>query len=233
MKRLTRAQGRHDLEKFQQVNESKPIYKLDTVVKERYPRFLDALRDCDDALSMCFLFAMFPKGRNKPDDLIDLSRKLTIEFMHYVIRSKTLRKVFVTIKGYYYQAEIMGQTITWIVPHQFVIERVSNVDLNVMKTFTEFYITLLGFLNYKLYKSINAIYPPQTITNNLRDLVKAKGVLDSAIQKQRKEKSIEDKDESADDSRDELVSALNKDIRVIENKSVMRAESEDQKIGSL
>lgn len=230
MKRLTRAKGRHDLEKFQQVNESKPIYKLDTIVKERYPRFVDALRDCDDALSMCFLFAMFPKGKNKPDDLIDLSRRLTIEFMHYVIQSKTLRKVFVTIKGYYYQAEIMGQTITWIVPHQFVIERVSNVDLNVMKTFTEFYITLLGFINFKLYKSISAVYPPQTISNSLKDMVKARGVLDSAMKKQRKRKHIEDDDEATEDSRDELVSALNKDIRVTENRSVMQAESDDQQI---
>lgn len=230
MKRLTRAKGRHDLEKFQQVNDSKPIYKLDTIVKERYPRFVDALRDCDDALSMCFLFAMFPKGKNKPDDLIDLSRRLTIEFMHYVIQSKTLRKVFVTIKGYYYQAEIMGQTITWIVPHQFVIERVSNVDLNVMKTFTEFYITLLGFINFKLYKSINAVYPPQTISNSLKDLAKARGVLDGAMKKQRKRKYMKEDDEATEDSRDELVSALNKDIRVTENKSVMQAESDDQQI---
>lgn len=230
MKRLTRAKGRHDLEKFQQVNDSKPMYKLDTIVKERYPRFVDALRDCDDALSMCFLFAMFPKGKNKPDDLIDLSRRLTIEFMHYVIQSKTLRKVFVTIKGYYYQAEIMGQTITWIVPHQFVIERVSNVDLNVMKTFTEFYITLLGFINFKLYKSINAVYPPQTISNSLKDLAKARGVLDGAMKKQRKRKYMEEDDEATEDSRDELVSALNKDIRVTENKSVMQAESDDQQI---
>lgn len=230
MKRLTRAKGRHDLEKFQQVNDSKPIYKLDTIVKERYPRFVDALRDCDDALSMCFLFAMFPKGKNKPDDLIDLSRRLTIEFMHYVIQSKTLRKVFVTIKGYYYQAEIMGQTITWIVPHQFVIERVSNVDLNVMKTFTEFYITLLGFINFKLYKSINAVYPPQTISNSLKDLAKARGVLDGAMKKQRKRKYMEEDDEATEDSRDELVSALNKNIRVNENKSVMQAESDDQQI---
>lgn len=228
MKRLTRAKGRHDLEKFQQVNENKPIYKLDTVVKERYPRFVDALRDCDDALSMCFLFAMFPKGRNKPDDLIDLSRKLTIEFMHYVIHSKTLRKIFVTIKGYYYQAEIMGQTITWIVPHQFVIDRVSNVDLNVMKTFTEFYITLLGFINFRLYKSVNAIYPPQTMSNTLKDLAKAKGILDSAIKKKRKR--TEEDDETAEDSRDELVAALNKDIRVNENKSVAKAESDDQQL---
>lgn len=230
MRRLTRAKGRHDVEKFQHVNENKPIYKLDTVVKERYPRFVDALRDCDDALSMCFLFAMFPKGRNKPDDLIDLSRKLTIEFLNYVIHSKTLRKVFVTIKGYYYQAEIMGQTITWIVPHQFVIDRVSNVDLNVMKTFTEFYITLMGFINFKLYKSINAVYPPQAVSSNLKDLVEAKDILDSAIRKLKKRKSIANDEQAEEDSRDELISALNKDIRVTENKSVTKAESDDQQI---
>lgn len=163
MKRLTRSQGRHDLETFKKTIDNKPFYQLDAIVKERYPRFVDALRDCDDALSMCFLFAMFPKGPGRPEDLIDLSRKLCIEFMHYIINSKSLRKVFISIKGYYYQAEVMGQTLTWIVPHQFVIDRVSNVDLNVMKTFTEFYITLMGFINYRLYKSINALYPPQVV----------------------------------------------------------------------
>lgn len=231
MKRLTRAKGRHDLEKFQQVIDNKPIYQLDSVVKERYPRFSDALRDCDDALSMCFLFAMFPKAKNRPDDLVDLSRKLTIEFMHYVISSKSLRKVFISIKGYYYQAEIMGQTVTWVVPHQFVIDRVSNVDLNVMKTFTEFYITLLGFINYKLYKSINAVYPPKVIAENIKDLVKAKSRSLSKIQRKRKlrvDEEEESDDEVLTDSRDMLTAALNKKIEILENKSVVSAESADQ-----
>lgn len=235
MKRLTRAKGRHDREKFQQVIDNKPFYKLDTVVRERYPRFVDALRDCDDALSMCFLFAMFPKGHGRPEDLIDLSRRLTIEFMHYVINSKSLRKVFISIKGYYYQAEIMGQKVTWVVPHQFVIDRVSNVDLNVMKTFTEFYITLLGFLNYRLYKSINAVYPPQIVAENIKDLKEAKGILDIAISKkqQNKRKSRDDEDDdeggnSVQESRDDLIAALNKKIRITESKSVSNAESADQ-----
>lgn len=234
MKRLTRAKGRHDLEKFQQIIDNKPIYKLDAVVKERYPRFVDALRDCDDALSMCSLFAMFSQGIGRPDDLISISRKLTLEFMHYVIHTKSLRKVFITIKGYYYQAEIMGQTITWMVPHQFVIDRVSNVDLNVMKTFTEFYITLLGFINYKLFKSMNAVYPPQIVNEtNLKELAKTKGVLDRAIsrklsKRKRKFDKIDGDEGGEEDSRDELVAALNKKIRVDENKTVANAESENQ-----
>lgn len=232
MKRLTRAQGRHDLEKFQRTLDNKPFYKLDAIVKERYPRFIDALRDCDDALSMCFLFAMFPKGRGRPDDLIDLSRRLTVEFMHYVIASKSLRKVFISIKGYYYQAEIMGQTITWIVPHQFVIDRISNVDLNVMKTFTEFYVSILGFINYKLYKSINAVYPPQVIAECIKDL---RGLLEDAnkVTKQQKKRKLVDSNDSEEisdhqDSRNELIAALNKKIKILDNKSITNAETADQ-----
>jgi len=28
-------------------------------------------------------------------------------------------QVFLSIKGIYYQAEVLGQTITWIIPYQF------------------------------------------------------------------------------------------------------------------
>ena len=43
----------------------------------------------------------------------------SVEFMHYVISTRSLKKVFVSIKGYYYQAEIMSQRVTWVVPHNF------------------------------------------------------------------------------------------------------------------
>ena len=46
-------------------------------------------------------------------------KRLTVEFMHYIIESKSLRKVFLSIKGIYYQAEVKGQTITWLTPYQF------------------------------------------------------------------------------------------------------------------
>ncbi len=59
----------------------------------RYPTFIDAVRDLDDCLSMCILFSTFPKTRNTHTRLVELCRRLTVEFMHYVISSKSLRKV--------------------------------------------------------------------------------------------------------------------------------------------
>ena len=48
-----------------------------------------------------------------------LSNKKTflVEFMHYVMMTRSLSKVFISIKGYYYQADIMGHKVTWIVAH--------------------------------------------------------------------------------------------------------------------
>ena len=40
--------------------------------------------------------------------------------MHYVIESRALRKAFISIKGYYFQAEVQGSIVTWVVPHHFV-----------------------------------------------------------------------------------------------------------------
>jgi pescadillo protein len=35
------------------------------------------------------------------------------------------------------------------------------VDLRVMLTFLEFYRTLIGFVNYRLYNELNLVYPPK------------------------------------------------------------------------
>lgn len=52
------------------------------------------------------------------------------------------------------QAEILGQTVTWLVPHQLAQVLPVDVDYRVMLTFLEFYETMLQFVNFKLYNML-------------------------------------------------------------------------------
>lgn len=145
----------------QRLYDNKPIYTLEHIIKERYPSFIDALRDLDDALSMVFLFATLPQHSRLQAHVVHNCRRMSVEFMHYIMESRSLKKVFLSIKGIYYQAEVKDQVITWVVPYQFSQEMPSDVDFRVMLTFLEFYSALLGFVNFNLYHSLNLKYPPQ------------------------------------------------------------------------
>ncbi|XP_055406273.1 pescadillo homolog isoform X1 [Bubalus kerabau] len=161
VRKLRKAYGKSEWNTVERLKDNKPNYKLDHIVKERYPTFVDALRDLDDALSMCFLFSTFPRTGKCHVHTIQLCRRLAVEFMHYVIAARALRKVFLSIKGIYYQAEVLGQPIVWITPYTFSHDHPTDVDYRVMATFTEFYTTLLGFVNFRLYQSLNLHYPPK------------------------------------------------------------------------
>ena len=145
-------------------------------MKYRYPTFIDAVRDIDDALCMIFLFANLPATSRVSIALIDNCTRLAAEWQLYILHSHSLRKVFLSIKGVYYQAEVMGQNVTWLVPYQFtqkvsvppsIVDKVlnhrqipSDVDVRVMLTFLELYQTLLGFTFFKLYADAGLVYPP-------------------------------------------------------------------------
>lgn len=139
----------------------KPTYTLDHVIRERYPTFVDALRDLDDCLSMLFLFANLPSTSTVPAKMIARCERLCLEFQHYLIVSKSLTKSFLSIKGIYYQANIQGQDVLWLVPYKFNQRVVGDVDFRIMGTFVEFYMTLLGFVNFRLYTSLGLKYPPK------------------------------------------------------------------------
>lgn len=64
----------------------------------RYPTFGSAIRDLDDALCLCFAFATLPHTRILKEGLIDNCRRLTAEFMHYVIEAHALKNTFISIK---------------------------------------------------------------------------------------------------------------------------------------
>lgn len=162
-RKVGRAKAMRDFTSMKRYLDNHPTLKIDHIVKERYPTFIDALRDLDDCLTLCFLFSTFPSLPHIPREQSALCRRLTIEFMHAVITARALRKVFISIKGYYYQAELKGQTITWIVPHHFSFQpqNKEEVDFKVMSTFVEYYTIMLGFVNFRLYHSLNLIYPPK------------------------------------------------------------------------
>uniref|UniRef100_A0A2A4K286 Pescadillo homolog n=1 Tax=Heliothis virescens TaxID=7102 RepID=A0A2A4K286_HELVI len=161
--KIRRARAMREYKQMKKFLRDYPDINIDHIVKERYPTFVDALRDLDDCLTLCFLFSTFPSLKKVPRDQSMLCRRLTVEFMHAVIAAKALRKVFVSVKGYYYQVELEGQTITWIVPHHFSFQPQSKdeVDFKIMSTFVEFYTMMLGFVNFKLYHSLNLVYPPK------------------------------------------------------------------------
>ncbi|KAJ3776935.1 Pescadillo N-terminus-domain-containing protein [Lentinula raphanica] len=159
-KKLSRALGRGEWSSAKSLEENKPVYRLDHIIKERYPTFIDALRDIDDALCMIFLFASLPSNPRIPPSLIENCSRLAAEWQLYIMRTQSLRKVFFSIKGVYYQAEVMDQTITWLVPYQFTQNIPADVDVRVMLTFLELYQTLLGFVFFKLYTDAGLVYPP-------------------------------------------------------------------------
>ncbi|KAF5011972.1 hypothetical protein FDECE_1947 [Fusarium decemcellulare] len=168
-KKISRALGRGDVTDAARLEKNaarpektgKPRYTLDHVIRERYPTFVDALRDLDDCLSMLFLFANLPSTSMVPAKMIARCERLCFEFQHYLIVSQSVTKSFLSIKGIYYQANIQGEEVLWLVPYKFNQRVVGDVDFRIMGTFIEFYMTLLSFVNFRLYTSIGLKYPPK------------------------------------------------------------------------
>ncbi|KAJ0260947.1 Pescadillo [Hirschfeldia incana] len=161
-KKVQKAKAKKNEELARLLLTRQPTYKLDRLIRERYPTFHDALRDLDDCLTMVHLFAVLPASdrENLEVKRVHNCRKLSHEWQAYISRTHALRKVFVSVKGIYYQAELDGQKITWLTPHAIQQVFTNDVDFGVLLTFLEFYETLLAFINFKLYHSLNVKYPP-------------------------------------------------------------------------
>ncbi|KAJ5128753.1 hypothetical protein N7448_002469 [Penicillium atrosanguineum] len=166
-KKIARSLGRGEVSDAARLEKNHaPKLTLDHVIKERYPTFIDALRDLDDALSLLFLFATLPSTTHVPAKTVALCQRVCHEFQHYLIVTNSLRKSFLSIKGIYYQATIQGQDIMWLVPYRFVQRVNGDVDYRIMATFVDFYTTLLGFVNFRLYSGIGLRYPPKFDTRS-------------------------------------------------------------------
>ena len=164
LKKVRRAVGRHEKKAAMRLDGRRPEYTLDHLIRERYPSFVDALTDLDDALSLVYLFASLSPSKYVSPTRIATCSRLAREFSAYLAHARSIRKVFVSIKGIYYQAEVHGVTLTWITPHSFAQQPTATVDYRVMLSFLELYEALLTLVNYKLYHSLDLQYPPKLDT---------------------------------------------------------------------
>ncbi|SMN17970.1 similar to Saccharomyces cerevisiae YGR103W NOP7 Component of several different pre-ribosomal particles [Maudiozyma saulgeensis] len=160
-KKLTRALGRGEVSAANKLEENRSTYKLDHIIKERYPSFPDALRDIDDALNMLFLFANLPATSQISARVTKDAQMICNQWLAFVAKERLVRKVFVSIKGVYYQATVKGEDIRWLVPYKFPENIPSDIDFRIMLTFLEFYSTLMHFVLYKLYTDSGLVYPPR------------------------------------------------------------------------
>jgi pescadillo len=85
VKRLRRAEGRRDKKSMRRIRDNKPFYRIDHIVKERYPTFMDAIGDLDDCLSLMFLFAILPKSKRVYVERIQMCRQLSCMFKNFIL----------------------------------------------------------------------------------------------------------------------------------------------------
>ena len=125
--------------------ENRPTYTLTHIIKERYPRFIDALQDIDDALCLIGIFANLPKFDLKFDLLkisaekVNMSKRLLREFYLYTSINQNIKKGFISIKGIYLTCEIMGEEITWLNPFSHPQKITYDIDYEIMNDFLELY----------------------------------------------------------------------------------------------
>ncbi|TGZ51660.1 hypothetical protein CRM22_010735 [Opisthorchis felineus] len=159
--KLKKARERRDKDKEFRIRVNKPRYTLHHVVKERYPTSQDALNDLSDSLNLIFLFARLPRLTQFSPSLIALSRRLCVEFLNFIVATRAIRKAFISIKGFYMQADISGTLVVWVVPHSSVTHTPSDVDYRILANCLEFDTTLVGSLLCHLYRQHGLLYPPK------------------------------------------------------------------------
>nr|CCM36039.1 hypothetical protein, conserved [Leishmania guyanensis] len=154
------AMGRADDLKALQSSRVKPRHSLVATIKERYPYFIDAIRDVDDAMSMIHMYA-FLSPEIKSESTIEIHHSLTSglsekakEMCHrwnrYIARAHVLTKGFISIKGYYYEAIIKGERVRWLCPHEYAHRFPPGIQQYVMLSFLEFYLEMMKFVLFKL-----------------------------------------------------------------------------------
>ena len=97
---------------------------------------------------------MLMESKNNPNEDTAICTRLAREWEKFVVLSGALQKVFVSVKGIFYQAVIHGEQVTWMVPHRFTQYMPKDVDFRLMGTFLEFYTVAIKFVMFKLYHEL-------------------------------------------------------------------------------
>ena len=159
MKKVRKAAGRNEKDEAARKDSFAPTYSLHHLVRERYPRFVDALSDLDDALALIYLFAALPSAGRVAAKITKKAQSLAAQWGAYCSTTSAVTKSFVSVKGVYFEADIQNTKVCWVIPHAYTQHIPKDVDFRVMTTFFEFYETLLGFVMFKLYNDIGVRYP--------------------------------------------------------------------------
>ena len=165
--KIRKAAGRNEKDEAARLDAQTPVYTLHHLVRERYPRFVDALSDLDDALALIYLFAALPSAHRIKTTVTKKAKELSASWGAYCAITSSISKSFVSVKGVYFEANINTNSqdsstptvVRWVVPHSFTQHLPTDVDYRVMLTFFEFYEILLGFVLFKLYNDIGVRYP--------------------------------------------------------------------------
>ena len=170
LRRVHRAKIMDDRSRLQQLEQQRPVLTLHHLLRERYPSFHLALNDCDDALNLLCLFRLLPTStlvKAFTSEYAEAISALVLHWLLYCCSTHSLSRAFVSIKGVYYQAEVKGQRVTWLMPHQFRQHTPVDVDYRVMFTFLQLHLTLLRFVLFKLYHDEQLRYPPKVDADGL------------------------------------------------------------------
>ena len=162
-RRVRKARAKKGEDAARTLEADRPVHRLDHLVRERYPTFNDALRDLDDPLSLVHLFAALPSDSKAgvPAAAVAASKNLATEWAAWCARSHSLRKAFISVKGYYFQASVRGNTVTWLAPHALAQVLPPDVDFKVMSTFLELACTTMRHVLARLYADLGSPYPPR------------------------------------------------------------------------
>lgn len=143
-----------------------PKHRLDEIIKERYPIFVNAVEQLDDTLNAIVAYSLLPSVSNLgiKNELVKKCEELKTHFHYYVYKTNKIKKSFISVKGYYIQVQILQKKVTWLLPHVYTPYIPKDIDFAMISDFIEYYIALLKFVLFKLYKLDGMKYPPEEHT---------------------------------------------------------------------